>query len=40
VVEWVTPWDRDEARTKVFGDRARRDRSDPVYAPAVDGILN
>jgi hypothetical protein len=38
VVEWVTPWDRDEDRTKVFGDRARRDRSDPVYASASDGI--
>jgi hypothetical protein len=32
VVEWVTPWDKDVERTAVFGDRSRRDTTDPVYA--------
>jgi ketosteroid isomerase-like protein len=32
VVEWVTPWQRDAELSSRFGDRSRRDRTDPVYS--------
>jgi hypothetical protein len=35
VVEWVTPWDADHARSAKFGALARRDSTDPAYGPPV-----
>jgi uncharacterized protein (TIGR02246 family) len=32
VVEWVTPWDVDTARTAIFGRLASRSEADPIYA--------
>jgi hypothetical protein len=31
VVDWVTPWQRDEEQSARFGDLSRRDQTDPVF---------